>query len=150
MAMMRKAQASMEYLLVAGLIVLVILPSIYIFYSYSHRSNEEIRQSQLNKIGRGIVDAAEKVYYLGGPSKTTLDATMPEGIKNMEIWCNQELVFFLADGSEISFKSRVNITSEIPNYESRCCYNFTKEDYSPGLKHVIVEAKGDNVLVRIE
>ncbi len=140
----------MEYLLVAGLIILVILPSIYIFYSYSHSSNEEIRQTQLNKIGRGIVDAAEKVYYLGGPSKTTFDATMPNGIRNMEIWCNQELVFFLADGSEIAFKSRVNITSEIPNYDGRCCYNFTKKDYSPGLKHIVVEAKGDNVLVRVE
>ncbi len=114
MAMRGKSQASMEYLLVAGLIILVILPSIYIFYSYSHSSNEEIRQSQLNKIGWGIVDAAEKVYYLGGPSKTTFDVTMPEGIRKMEIWCNQELVFFLADGSEISFKSIVNITTEIP------------------------------------
>ena len=64
---MNKAQASMEYLLVAGLIILVILPSIYIFYSYSHRSNVEISQSQLNKVGRGIVDAAEEVYYLGEP-----------------------------------------------------------------------------------
>ena len=147
---MNKAQASMEYLLVAGLIMLVILPSIYIFYSYSHRSNEEIRQTQLNEIGRGIVDAAERVYYLGGPSKTTLDATMPDGIKGMEIWCNQELVFFLADGSEISFKSMVNITTEIPNYDGRCCYNFTKKDYSPGLKKIIIEAKGDNVLIRIK
>ena len=150
MVNMNKAQASMEYLLVAGLIILIILPSIYVFYSYSHRSNEEIRQSQLNNIGRGIVDVAEKVYYLGGPSKTTLDATMPDGIKGMEIWCNQELVFFLADGSEISFKSMVNITTEIPNYDGRCCYNFTKKDYSPGLKHITVEAKGDNVLIRIE
>lgn len=149
---MNKAQASMEYLLVAGLIILVILPSIYIFYSYSHRSNEEIRQTQLNKIGWGIVDAAERVYYLGGPSKTTFDATMPEGVKNMEIWCNQELVFFLTDGSEIAFKSRVNITTNITadDASGRCCYNFTKKDYSPGLKHVIVEAKGDNVLVRVE
>ncbi len=140
----------MEYLLVAGLVMLVILPSIYIFYSYSHRSNEEIRQSQLNKIGRGIVDAAEKVYYLGGPSKTTFDATMPDGIINMEIWCNQELVFFLADGSEVSFKSMVNITTEISNYNGRRCYDFTEEDYSPGLKQIIVEANGDNVLVKIE
>ena len=150
--MMRKAQASMEYLLVAGLIMLVILPSIYIFYSYSHRSNEEIAQSQVNRFGTQIIDAAEEIYYLGGPSKTTLDLTMPKGVRNMEIWCNQELIFFLADGSEIAFKSRVNITTNIPadDASSRCCYNFTKEDYSPGLKNVIVEAKGDNVLVRIE
>ncbi|MBU1205244.1 MAG: hypothetical protein KKA61_00125 [Nanoarchaeota archaeon] len=146
---MGKAQASVEYLLVAGLIILIILPSIYVFYSYSQRSNEEIRQSQLSRVGNNIVDAAEKIYYLGEPSKATLDATMPEGIRKMEIWCNQELVFFLADGSEIAFKSRVNITAD-STCAGRCCYNFTKEDYSPGLKHIIVEAKGDYVLVRVE
>jgi len=152
MAMMNKAQASMEYLLVAGLITLVILPSIYIFYSYSHKSNQEIAQSQVNRFGTQIIDAAEKVYYLGGPSKTTLDLTMPKGIKKMEIWCNQELIFFLVDGSELGFKSRVNITTNIPagDASGRCCYNFTKEDYSPGLKNVIVEANGDNVLIRVE
>ena len=152
MTMMRKSQASMEYLLVAGMITLVILPSIYIFYSYSHRSNEEIAQGQVNRFGTQIIDAAEKVYYLGGPSKTTLDLTMPKGIRNMEIWCNQELVFFLADGSEIAFKSRVNITTNITadDASGKRCYNFTKKDYSPGLKSVIVEAKGDNVLVRVE
>jgi len=152
MAVIRKAQASMEYLLVAGMITLVILPSIYIFYSYSHRSNQEIAQSQINRFGTQIIDAAEKVYYLGGPSKTTLDLTMPDGVRNMEIWCNKELVFFLADGSDISFKSVVNITTNITANDAsgRCCYNFTKRDYSPGLKHVIVEANGDNVLIRVE
>ncbi len=152
MAMMRKAQASMEYLLVAGLIMLVILPSIYIFYSYSHRSNQEIAQSQVNRFGTQIIDAAEEIYYLGGPSKTTLDLTMPNGVRNMEIWCNQELIFFLADGSELGFKSKVNITTNITSDDAsgRRCYNFTKEDYSPGLKNVIVEANGDNVLIRVK
>ena len=150
--MIREAQASMEYLLVAVMITLVILPSIYIFYGYSQKSNEEIAQSQINSFGTQIVDAAEKVYYLGEPSKTTLDLTMPKGVRNMEIWCNQELVFFLADGSDISFKSVVNITTNITANDAsgQCCYNFTKEDYSPGLKNVIVKANGDNVLVSIE
>jgi len=146
---MNKAQASMEYLLVAGLIILVILPSIYIFYSYSHRSNVEISQSQLNKVGRGIVDAAEEVYYLGEPSKTTLELTMPEGVIGMEIWRNQELVFFLNDGSEIAFKSRVNITSNMICME-RCYYNFTKRFYSPGIKNIVVKAEGDHVLITLK
>jgi len=152
MAVIRKAQASMEYLLVAGMITLVILPSVYIFYSYSQKSNEEIAQGMVNRFGTQIVDAAEEIYYLGGPSKTTLDLTMPKGVRNMEIWCNQEIVFFLADGSEIAFKSRVNITTNITadDASGRSCYNFTKEDYSPGLKNVIVEANGDNVLIRVK
>ena len=143
---MNKAQASMEYLLVAGLIILVILPSIYIFYSYSHRSNVEISQSQVNNVGRKIVDAAEEVYYLGGPSKTTLDLTMPEGVKKMEIWGKRELVFFMDDGSEFAFKSRVKIQTNEPCTD-RCYYNFPSTFYSSGLKKITVEARGDYVLI---
>jgi len=139
----------MEYLLVAGLIILVILPSVYIFYSYSQRSNEEIAQGQVNQFGTQIIDAAEEIYYLGGPSKTTLELRMPEGVKGMEIWRNQELVFFLNDGSEIAFKSRVNITSDMICI-GRCYYNFTKRFYSPGIKKVIVKANGDNALITLE
>jgi len=81
--MPKKAQASAEYILVSSLILLIILPTIYIFYSYSNKSSEEIRQSQVNKVGTDIVDAAEQVYYLGEPSKTTLDAIMPDGVEKI-------------------------------------------------------------------
>ncbi|MDD5086341.1 MAG: hypothetical protein PHV16_01185 [Candidatus Nanoarchaeia archaeon] len=146
---MARAQASMEYLLVAGIVLLVILPSIYIFYNYSHRSNVEIGQSQVDNIGKKIVDAAEEVYYLGGQSKITLDLTMPEGVKNMEIWCNQKLVFLMEDGSELSFNSRVNITSDEYLGGPKVCYGFKEASYSQGLKKVIVSAKMDNVLVEV-
>ena len=148
--MKKRAQAATEYLLVGTLVTLVILPTMYTFYAYSQTSNEEIRQSQLNKVGTDIVDIAEQIYYLGEPSKITIDITMPEGIRRMEIWCNQELVFFLEDGSEIAFKSRVNITTNITadDVSGRCCYNLTQRFYSPGLKRIIIEAKKDYVFIR--
>jgi len=146
---MKKTQASAEYILVSAVILLIILPIISIFYSYSHESNEEIRQSQVNKIGIEIVDAAEQVYYLGESSKTSLDATMPDGVEKIEIWHNQELVFFLNDGSELAFKSRVNITTdqECTEQIERCHYNFKKTVYSQGLKHITIESKGDYVII---
>ncbi|MBA3064027.1 hypothetical protein FP803_01175, partial [Candidatus Woesearchaeota archaeon] len=109
--MKKRAQAAMEYLLVGSLVTLIIIPTMYVFYGYSQTSNEEVKQSQLNKVGTDIVDIAEQVYYLGEPSRVTIDAAMPEGIMGMEVWKNQEVVFFLNDGSEVSFKSKVNITT---------------------------------------
>ncbi len=146
---MARAQASMEYLMVAGLVLLVILPSIYLFYRYSHSSEKEIAKSQIDNMGKKIIDAAEDVYYLGGQSKTTLDLTIPKGVKNMEIWCNQNLVFLTEDGSEISFSSRVNITSDEYLGGPKVCYGFNQSSYSPGSKKVILSAKGDNVLIEV-
>jgi len=128
------------------LVTLVILPTMYIFYAYSQTSNEEVKQGQLNKVGTDIVDIAEQVYYLGESSKITIDEAMPEGIIGIEIWENQEVVFFLQDGSEIAFKSNVNITTN-QHCLGRCHGNFTKRFYSPGLKHIIIEAKADHVFI---
>ena len=147
--MKKRAQAAMEYLLVGAMVTLVIIPTMYIFYGYSQRSNEEVRQSQLNKVGTDIVDVAEQVYYLGEPSKVTIDEVMPEGIIGIEVWRNKEVVFFLQDGSEIAFKSKVNITTN-KHCIGRCYGNFTERFYSPGLKNIIIEAKKDHVFIREE
>ncbi|MBU3941609.1 MAG: putative metal-binding motif-containing protein [Nanoarchaeota archaeon] len=145
--MKKRAQAAMEYLLVGSLVTLIIIPTMYVFYGYSQTSNEEVKQSQLNKVGTDIVDIAEQVYYLGEPSRVTIDAAMPEGIMGMEVWKNQEVVFFLNDGSEVSFKSKVNITTSKPCI-GRCYGNFTERFHSPGLKSIIIEAKKDHVFIR--
>ena len=145
--MKKRGQAATEYLLVGSLITLIIIPAIYIFYGYSQSSNKEIEQSQLNKVGTDIVSVAEQVYYLGEPSKVTIDETMPAGIVGIEVWDNQELVFFLQDGSEVSFKSKVNITTTQPCI-GRCYGTFTERFHSLGLKSIIIEAKRDHVFIR--
>lgn len=137
----------MEYLLVGSLVTLIIIPTLYVFYGYSKSSNKEIEQSQLNKVGTDIVDIAEQVYYLGEPSRVTIDETMPEGIAGIEVWKNKELVFFLNDGSEVAFKSKVNITTTQPCI-GRCYGKFTERFHSPGLKSIIIEAKKDHVFIR--
>jgi len=144
--MKKRAQAAMEYLLVGALVTLVILPTLYVFYGYSQSSNEEIKQSQINKFGTDIIDVAEQVYYLGESSKINIDETIPKGVIGIEIWENQEVVFFLQDGSEIAFKSKVNITTN-QHCLGRCYGNFTERFYSPGLKHIIIEAKEDHVFI---
>ncbi|MDD5086151.1 MAG: hypothetical protein PHV16_00175 [Candidatus Nanoarchaeia archaeon] len=145
----KRGQAAVEYLLVGALLVLVILPTIYFFYSYSHSSQEEIKKGQITKVGNDLVDITEQVYYLGYPSKVTVESTMPEGIVGIEVWENNELVFFLEDGSQIPFQSNVNITSN-RKCTGICKSNFTSEFYSPGLKRIVIEAKQDYVLIRGE
>jgi len=74
---------------------------------------------------------------------------MPDGVEKIEIWHNQELVFFLNDGTQIPLKSRVNITTNnlCTEQTERCHYNFNKTIFSQGLKHITIEAKGDYVII---
>jgi hypothetical protein len=143
----KRGQAAVEYLLVSSLLMLVILPTLYVFYAYSQVSKEEINQGQLNKVGNDLVDVAEQIYYLGYPSKIAIESTMPEGVVGIEIWENNEVVFFLKDGSEVAFKSNVNLTTN-QHCIGNCYGNFSRKMVSPGVKKIIIEAREDHVFIR--
>jgi len=97
MSKKRKGQTSFEYILVAAVIGITVLPAAYLFYKYSFSTADQIDKAQLDQLGRDIASTAEKIYYQGAPSRTELEARMPKGIQNVSIlggWGKgQELVF---------------------------------------------------------
>lgn len=88
-----KAQSSMEYLLVIALTFAIIVPTAYLFYSYSKESSQEISDAQIVKIGKSIVDTASSIFYSGIGSKTVLELNMPSNINSADIIDERELVF---------------------------------------------------------
>ena len=135
----KRVQASIEYLVVFSLGFLILIPMVYMFYSYSTKSSEQIMTSDIAVIGNDIVNAAESVYYMGRGSRLTLEETMPEGITNIYLisdWANDinELVFELGGNHSMAFFCNVNINGS---------FNFSA--YSPGSKRIRVEAKNDSI-----
>ncbi|MFH1398938.1 MAG: hypothetical protein ABIG95_02410 [Candidatus Woesearchaeota archaeon] len=132
---MLRAQASIEYLTVFSLVFVILIPTVYVFQDYSARSSKSIVDDQVRIIGNDIVNAAETAYYMGQPSRLTLEETMPRGIALINItsdWSNNynEIMFVMDDGRALSFFCSVNINASI-----------TQEDYSAGLKYVVVETR---------
>ncbi|MBI2653904.1 hypothetical protein HYX02_03770 [Candidatus Woesearchaeota archaeon] len=144
-----KAQASMEYLLVVALTFAIIVPTTYLFYSYSKESTQEIADAQLTKLGRGIIDAAESIFYSGQGSKTTLELNVPDSVYSAIIIDGRELVFNLTTSfgtSEIVFLSSVNLTTA-----GTCSANICSLPglSSSGLKKVKVEAGKNSVSIDV-
>jgi uncharacterized protein (UPF0333 family) len=90
----RKAQVSMEYLIIVGFVAVIVIPMIIIFYSYADRTEDEIISNQVQKISLKISDAAEAMYYLGEPSRTRIRAYFPNNINNISIG-NNEITFIM-------------------------------------------------------
>ena len=67
---MPKAQAALEYLLIIAMTFAIIIPTVYLFFTYSRESNIKIIDFQISSIGRNIVNTAESIYYSGENSKT--------------------------------------------------------------------------------
>ena len=107
-----KAQSSLEYLLVVALTFVIIIPTTYLFYNYSKESTQEIKDSQVTKIGSTIIDTAKFIYYSGEGSKTELELNVPDNVNSVDIFDGRELVFNIRTefgDSDIVFFSNIPI-----------------------------------------
>jgi hypothetical protein len=132
---MRKAQISMEYLVIVGFVAAITLPMILIFTTHSTEINEHIIANQADHIATKIVDAAESVYYLGENSKVTFTVHMPQKVDSITIG-NNEVVFFvkkLVGIDEVVKYCPVTINGSISSQQ--------------GIYDIVIESKGDYVWV---
>lgn len=109
-----KAQAALEYMMIVALTLGIIVPTTYLFFRYSSESNIQLIDSQINQIGRSMIDTAETVYFSGEGSKIILEVNMPENVNDIYIIANRELVFNITTNigeTEAVFFSTINITS---------------------------------------
>ena len=128
-----KAQISTEYMMVVGLALLLTLPTVAIFYSQTATNMDQVNSVQAKQISRKIVDNAEKVYYLGQPSTTTLKVLMPTGIQTINI-TNRAFIITLSNGntvSDIVEISSVNLTGNL--------------NKTSGVQYIRIENIGDRV-----
>lgn len=135
-----KGQSSLEYLLIVALTFAIIVPTTYLFYNYSKESSQEITDAQITNVGKGIVDAAESIFYSGQGSKATLELNIPSNIDSALIIDGRELVFNITTNfgvSEVVFFSSVNITTIGSNCIANICS--IPELASSGLKKVKIE-----------
>lgn len=135
------SQVSLEYILIVALTFAIIIPTTYLFYSYSKESSQEITDAQITKLGRGIVDSSETIFYSGVGSKTTLDINLPDNIENVLIIDGRELVFNVTTTfgiSEIVFFSSVNLTTDGSNCVANVCS--IADLQGPGLNKVKIES----------
>lgn len=148
---LHKGQSSLEYLLIVALTFGLIIPTTYLFYSYSKESSQEIADAQITKLGRTIVDAAEQIFYSGQGSKNVLEMNIPDNIGSIAVIDGRELVFNLTTSygtSEIVFFSSVNITTHGSNCNANRC--LFPQLASSGLKKVKIEAiSRDSVRIEV-
>jgi hypothetical protein len=143
-----KAQSALEYLMIVGITLMIILPTTYLFYSYSRQLTEETVYPQVNDIGLGIIKNAESVYYSGEHSKIVMEVSMPDKIDDFYILYNRELVFDIGTdlgSNEMVFFSQINITSDSCIAE-KCSLS---DVASSGLKKIKIESieGGKQVLI---
>ena len=128
-----RAQSSMEYLMLLSFILGITIVLILLFQTYSQDTMDTIRMKQVDQLARKLIDSAEKVYYLGEPSKITVKATLPSNVKSVNIG-NKEIFFVMSTSqgdNELVYVTNINVTGSLPVNE--------------GVYEIFVESKGNYV-----
>lgn len=134
----RKGQVAMEFLMITGFFLLIVIPTIFYFYTYTQESTIDVEISKASAIGNSVIETAETVYYYGKDAKLTMNIDLPSGVQNMSVRCENDDAmagcFFqmYVFGNELFFPTKIPLD---PSFEKK------PDDSSPYLvrgKHKIV------------
>ncbi|MDD9954547.1 MAG: hypothetical protein OXR66_09540 [Candidatus Woesearchaeota archaeon] len=89
---MRGGQVSVEYLIIVGVALGLLIPAVIFFYSYSKSSDASAVSSQINDIGLQALSHVQSTYALGRNSRQTMEFNMPDVVQHVYV-NGQELVF---------------------------------------------------------
>jgi len=130
-----KGQSSLEFLLIMGVAMMMILPLIVVFFQQSDNLNTEITNSQADKVASEIRDAADEVFYLGTLSKKTISVYMPENVVSAELSQNSIILTIDSSGGdyEIVKWTAANLSGTLNNH--------------PGIHVISAEAYDDYVVI---
>ncbi|MBN2458408.1 hypothetical protein JXB31_04740 [Candidatus Woesearchaeota archaeon] len=133
MGMKKRCQVSLEYMLMVGFTLLLIIPIVMIYGSEKQAISDQVSFSQASQIATKITDSVETVYYLGKPSQTTIRVYFPQNIDEMIISDN-EVVIRLNVGNTITEAvsiSQVNMSGNL--------------DVGPGIHEILIIAEDEYV-----
>lgn len=133
--MKKRGQAGLEYVAVVGFVLMILIPLFIVFQTNSQTTSNQLCSSHMLEVGHEIVRAAETVYYLGEPSKMTLNPYFPQDIARASVGPNELVFTVMRNGVEddIVVYSPINITGSI--------------DTAQGKKNIVIEAKGGYVWI---
>lgn len=105
-----KSQLSIEYMILTGFVLLVIIvPSIIFLFSMTNQGvYGTVNVQKANDLGNGLVNNAKQVYYLGIYSKKVVEYEVPQNVENifiLELVKNEKTHYYV--GIIISDKKEV-------------------------------------------
>lgn len=158
----RLAQISIEYIILFSFITVFIIGGLVMFREFAKGASESITEQRLNKIANFIIDNSREMYYLGAPSKTTLEVDMPEQILGAVILYSsiekEYILIFVVDtaGTKAPFYFDSDVPLKVNDPETACdpkgdfglgicddadkCECFKSSFFSSGLKNIELKA----------
>lgn len=159
-----KAQSSMEFLMVFGIGLSLILIIGGLFVSYTNTAKNTFDKRQLEAVGEEVLDYVNRVYFLGEGNRITSNLKLPSGIENLTITHINNSVgefdvlnftYYSAGMLQSSYFSsaenyiRFNCTKcyHTPNLNGNWSSYYNSSMYNGGSKKIRIESRGEWVSI---
>ena len=108
-----KAQAAIEYTMLIGAALIIIIP---ISYYAIQESTRNIQMNQASNAVNTLAKAADSVYALGPGSQKYIEINLPGGITEIKIQNNEILlkIYIFGGESEIFAETKAELAGVIP------------------------------------
>ena len=148
----RQGQISLEYLIIVGVAIALLIPGVYFFYAYSSSNVQSTTNDRLNEVGLKTVTVAKSVYSLGAGARETIEFVMPETVTGAWLQSDGRELVFVYDtpygDAEAVFFSAVVMTNlnatQLPRI-TLCQNTSDARSPHPGLTRYRLESTGRNV-----
>jgi uncharacterized protein (UPF0333 family) len=158
--MKNKAQSSLEFLMIFGIGLAIIMVMSGLFFGYFNSEKATLDSRFLEKIGQDIMEKTEKVYFLGDGNKVTIKTKFPDNIQNISIHrknisglefdilnityiANQNINFLIFTANEPYIRFNCTRCYQNNTLNPNVSYFNDSSDFSPGSKRITVESYGD-------
>ncbi len=110
-----KAQAALEYVIIAGAILVVVIS---LFYYASNKAKDDIKLNQAQDAVNAVAKTADNVYSLGPGSRDYVWVTIPESVSFSDVDQDNKLILLklniFGGSSDIYSNTISNVTGSIP------------------------------------
>jgi uncharacterized protein (UPF0333 family) len=131
----KSGQISIEYMIIIGFVTVLVIGMLGAGYFYTNAIKDKLKFNQINSFAEKIISSAEAIFQSGSPSKTTINAYLPAGVKNIIIQENQ-----------IQFTISTNSGQNTLSYTSQVPLSGTLST-SEGLKKILISAEQDSASI---
>jgi len=132
---MLKGQVSVEFLMITAFAFLLIIPIMLLFLIEAQDINEDITSVQVKKLADELEDAVNNVYYLGEPTKKTINIYVPKFVDSID-FVNNQIQFSMDTGASTYIVYRfvaTNVTGSL--------------NANPGMHTIEITAEGNSVRI---
>lgn len=140
----KKAQLSVEHLVIVGLSLMVIIPSTLLLFNFAKNTSDLTQSMQIKSIGETINYYARDMYLKGPDNMVSITVVLPDSAANMSIVSGDEIVIVyrtINGPSEAVFFADYPLIGALGNSDEIIVDR-------PGIVNLIINSTESGVMVR--